>query len=165
MTRYFRILALLLIINPFQLSAQEELTLRNAVIGAYGELKPTPLQRFQWMPDGSGYSFMQGEGDAIRLVIKEVTSNAQQEIILSTLNAGVESTGYLTMRFFPAVSWISNTEFLFDYYQKIFVYNIETETTRFIMDYDESAANADLNAHSMSLAFTKENNLFVKTED
>ena len=164
MTRYFRILALLLIINPFQLSAQEELTLRNAVIGAYGELKPTPLQRFQWMPDGSGYSFMQGEGDATRLVVKEVDGNAHQEVTFSMLNAGVESTGYLAMRFFPAVSWISNTEFLFDYYQKIFVYNIETETTRFIMDYDEAAANADLNAHSMSLAFTKENNLFVKTE-
>ncbi len=167
MKRYCWIICIALLMSPSLLVAQErtELSLRDAVIGAYGELKPKPLQRFQWMPEGSGYSFMQGEGNAARLVIKNATSKTQQEITFSKLNSGVESTGYLAMRFFPSVSWISNSEFLFDYYQKIFVYNIETETTRFVMDYDSEAANADIHPDDLLLAYTLENNLFVKKQD
>lgn len=164
MKKHIRLFLLLLVAPLLSVEAQtpSTLTLHEAVIGSYGSMRPAPMQRFTWLPEGSAYSYMMAEGDAARLVIKDAAISAHQEITLSRLNRGVEATGYLAMRYFPVVEWISNEAFLFDYYQKIFSHNIRTDETQFVMDYDAEAQNTSFEHHSLRLAYTKGNNLFVQ---
>lgn len=148
--------ALLLAAQP-----HKELTLPDAVIGAYGDLRPETLSSFQWRPSGAGYSYMIGKGDATRLVVKNASDSSHLEVTLSALNAGVASSGYLPMRFFPSVKWRSNNELLFDYFNKVFSYHIETGDTQLIFAYDENARYTDFNTESMALAYVLDNNLNI----
>lgn len=143
----------------------DPLALSEAVIGAYGELRPQTLRSFQWMPEGAGYSYIIGQGDATRLVVKNASDRSHQEVTLSALNAGVTSTGYLAMRFFPSVRWQSNQELLFDYFNKVFSYHIETGATQLLVSYDDNSRHADFNAERVSIAYVLDNNLFVHFSD
>jgi dipeptidyl-peptidase 4 len=141
--------------------AQEVLTLKESVLGAYGEMSPESLNGIQWIPGGAGYSYLEGEGENIKLVIKNVENRSVKEITFQDLNKGVESTRYLAMRFLPAVQWINDKEILFDYYQKIYRYHTETGETHLIMSYAEKAMSQDFDLNQLNLAYTIDNNLLV----
>lgn len=149
------------------LSAQQKsaLTLHQAVLGSYGDLRPETLRSFQWIPQGSAYAYKVGQGDAERLVVKDLENYSHREVTLSMLNNGVKSQGFLAMRFFPAVEWLSNNEFIFDYYRKVFVYNLNTQEVRLLMMYDDRATNTDFNNSQGHLAYTIENNLYIHHRD
>jgi dipeptidyl-peptidase 4 len=141
--------------------AQEVLTLKESVLGAYGEMSPESLNGIQWIPGGAGYSYLEGEGENIKLVIKNVENRSVKEITFQDLNIGVESTRYLAMRFLPAIQWINDKEILFDYYQKIYRYHTETGETHLIMSYAEKAMSQDFDLNQLNLAYTIDNNLLV----
>lgn len=158
---------LLLIANQliFAQIQKNQLTLREAVYGAYGQLKPKNLPGFQWLPEGASYSFIEGDGDASRVVIVNTQNGNRKEVTLTTLNRAVQETGYLAMRFLPPVVWKSNNELVFDYFQKIFIYNLKTGQAEFKYNYSSDARNTDFHITTAHLAFTRGNQLFVQTSD
>lgn len=158
---------LLLIDNQYLFAQGQEspLTLREAVYGAYGQLKPKNLPGFQWLPDGASYSYTEGEGDAARIVIVNTNNGARKEVTLTMLNRAVQETGYLAMRFLPPVAWMSNNELVFDYFQKIFVYSLISGQAEFRFNYSSDARNTDFHVSSGNLAFTRGNQLFVQSSD
>lgn len=157
----FFIISLFSSVLVFQTFAQETLTLEESVLGAYREMAPKSLKGIQWIPGGAGYSYLEGEGENIKLVIKNVENRSVKEITFQDLNRGVESTRYLAMRFLPAIRWINDKEILFDYYQKIYRYHIETGETHLIMSYNEKAMSQDFDMNQMNLAYTIDNNLLI----
>lgn len=144
--------------------AQEKtaLTLRDAVIGAYGEMKPQSLSGFSWLPEDARYSYKKGEGDAERLIVKDTEGDFHTEVTLTMLNDGIQSTGSESINRFPSISWKSNSEFLFDVNQSVYTYNLESGTTELALAYTEKAQNKDFNPSAMGLAYTVDNNLFVQ---
>lgn len=144
--------------------AQEKtaLTLRDAVIGAYGEMKPQKLSGFSWLPEGFRYAFKKGDGDAERLIVKDADGDFHTEVTLTMLNDGIQSTGNESINRFPSISWKSNNEFLFDVNQRVYTYNLESGTTGLVLAYSEKAQNKDFNPSAMGLAYTVDNNFFVR---
>ncbi len=143
----------------------DAITLREAVYGDYGQLRPHNLVRFTWLPNGKGYCYLEGQGDATRLVIRDPDNLGSREITLSELNRGVQSQGFLSMRFFPAISWMNENQIAFDYFQKIFVYDIPTGQTEFLMNYVENAQNAEFNHRHKALSYFSGPNVFVQYGD
>lgn len=158
---------LLLIIFCPVIKGQEKstLTLKEAVIGAQGELKPTSLKQFTWLPDDNGYSFKEGEGDAERLVVKSASKRDHQEITLSLLISALAKIDYSALRNFPVVTWTSNTEFVFQHDHNLFQFDIESDEVKLLYPYDEKAENADLEKNKLNLAYTISNNLYVAFAD
>lgn len=141
------------------------LTLHEAVLGSYSDLRAQALNSFQWLPSGSVYAHKVGMGHAERLIVKDLENLSHREVTLSMLNNGVKREGYPAMRFFPSVEWITNNELVFDYDRKVFVYNLNTQEARLLMMYDDVAANTDFNLSQGHLAYTIENNLYVHHRD
>lgn len=138
-----------------------ELTLSEAVIGAYGEFRPQSIQQFAWQPNGHGYSYKTGAGDAERLVIKNASNRSQREVTLTMLSNAVKAAGGNDLSRFPSVSWLSENVFLIDVQYTVFRYNVDQSTASTVMSYSEQAQNVDFNKANKALAYTQENNLFV----
>lgn len=99
------------------------------------------------------------------MVIRDPDNLGSREITLSELNRGVQSQGFLSMRFFPAISWMNENQIAFDYFQKIFVYDIPTGQTEFLMRYVEDAHNAEFNHRHIALSYFSGPNVFVQYGD
>jgi dipeptidyl-peptidase 4 len=157
-----RILLVFLLISIVQpVAAQEVLSLEEAVMGPAGALSPKTLNAVQWIPGGAGYSYIEGSGENAKIVIKNIDNRSFKEITLQELNRGVETTKYLAMRFLPTIEWLNEKEILFDYFSKVYRYNIETGETFMIMMYEDNAMNQDYNSEKFNLAYTIDNNLKV----
>lgn len=156
--KYFA--ALLFVLCFVNVNAQQkELTLKDAVLEQYGKFYPEHITDFQWIPKTNSYSYLEN-GTLLKLSSAKDRKDDQQ-LSINEVNQAIGSD----LKGFSGLDWKdSDTFYLIDnnsYYR----YNYKEKTGKLIGKLDDSAENGALQKETANVAYTIENNLYIKKED
>ncbi len=147
--------------------------MEEAIIGAYDELAPDHLSGLSWIPETHILYYMAEEGKEKVMVLHEPISGDQDTLRVKVLNDalavfnGIMNRGIPLPNFesFPSVhSWKSSHEFRFKRKNLIYLYDLDNH--RLMVEHqlpdDHKLANLEVHAATGNLAYTIDNNLWVK---
>jgi len=135
---------------------KKELTLKESILSVRKELAPERINALQWISNSDSYCFT----DVNKLYQSSVSDKSKREILsLETMNNAFSSDKKLKR--FPGITWLNKDEFYFRNGNTYVKYNLTTNKST-IIDFDKKAANNDLDKSSFNLAYTIDNNLFIK---
>jgi dipeptidyl-peptidase-4 len=153
--RYSFIIMCAIVLN-LPLSAQQRLTLEEAVTGQFRQFAPTTIQQLQWVPGADLYSFVKDETLFIGAVKQ---GNPDRKILaLPELNTLMGSGD---LKRFPAITWISIERFYFEEKNGFWEVDMKLKKAQKVSGYPSEGANVDFHNKSRRTAYTKNNNLFI----
>lgn len=152
-----RISFIFFLVSVFTVFAQQkQLTLKESILEVRKELAPENIDALVWIPGSDSYSFT----DNSILYRSSATTEESSEIIsLDELNKVVRSEKKLTV--FPNINWLNKSEFYFQNGNTYVKYDHDTNLSKMVT-FNEKAVNLDLDKKKFNVAFTIDNNLFIK---
>jgi len=141
----------------FTVSAQKkELTLKEAVLNQRNTLAPERINGLQWIPGTNSYVFIKDN----KLTAVSVKGNKTTDLLsLQMLNK--DSGPDNGLRRFPYISWIDQDHFYFRNSNNYVRYDLQKKESK-TYTFDKKAANNDLEKSTFNLAYTIDNNLFIR---
>lgn len=141
----------------FQGIAQQEITLKDAVMEQYRKFAPKSLFGFQWIPGGNQYSYL----DQYRTLKKGDVKKTDLGTIISIdeLNSKLGSS----LGWFSGFNWKDQTSFYVNDGLNFYRYDTREGKGYTLFELPENAENAELNDKSEFIAYTKANNVFLQT--
>lgn len=137
-------------------SAQQKLTLEEAVTGQFRQFAPTSIQQLQWIPGADLYSYVKDETLWIG-AIKQGTPD-KKILALPELNTMI-SNGDLKR--FPTITWLTIERFYFEDKNAFWEADMKLKKAQRISFYPAEGANVDFHNKSRRTAYTKNNNLYI----
>ena len=162
---------LLLLPIPFTtISAQEKmLTTENCVFANRDGLTPQRLTQLNWIIGTVDYYFIDKTSGTETLVRSKASEKgtAKKVIDLNELNdllRKINITGVTVQASFPSITWTSASTFSFEIEKSVFVYSTSTKklSASTIKLFPNGAENFDATKGDINIAFTVDNNLFIK---
>jgi dipeptidyl-peptidase-4 len=155
MKKLLNLLALFVII--LNLSAQQTMSLKDAVLGAGSYLKPTMPVQLKWK-DAQHYVMVNKNS----LVQFNIQGNDSLELLsLADINIAFKEKGIKEVNKFPAFSFLNESAIWFRTNNHLVVINLVDKTILTSFVYPEDAENFDFNSEKINLVFTIKNNLYV----
>ena len=148
--------ALLLITLP--VAAQQQLLLRDAVLKAGTDLAPDRMRGLQWIKDAANYSYVTKENVLMRGTLGKSMDVAMTD--LAALNKQLPDSAQL--KGFPGISWTDATHFRFMHMQRLYVFDTNDGTLNPHTQLVAGAENEDTEPTTGAVAFTKDNDLYIK---
>lgn len=136
-------------------SQQQNLSVDDAVLGYYKGLYPTSLQNLLWVKNSNTYVFQK---DTVFTFTDAKTTKITKTISLATFQKT-----YPTLKRFPRVMEISNSELVFRKGNSIEIFNYLNNTKSTTVLFDKAAQNSEYNSKAKAIAYTLDNNLFIGT--
>ena len=138
---------------------KKELTLKESILSVRTELSPKKIEGLQWIAGSDAYCFTENN-----ILYRSTPSDKGKEEIISmqALNNAISSDKKL--KSFPNITWLNKEGFYFrnaNAYVKYDLANQKAESIRF----DQKAANVDLDKTNFNVAYTIDNNLFIKRKN
>jgi dipeptidyl-peptidase-4 len=151
------ILILFLLPNALFFAQKKEFTLAEAVMQQYRAFAPEKMTMFQWIPNTSEYTYL----DKYVVLMRGNTKTNERKVFMTIeeLNAALGSK----------LSWFSNFEWKDPYVFTIndgthfYSYDTKAKKGRIILELPDGAENQKMHSNTESVAYTVENNLYVKT--
>ncbi len=141
------------------MAQQKQLSLKQAVIGGWRELAPENIQRLQWIPQTNRFSYLEGN----RLMQQDAEQDQSQPIIsLEELNA-IVGDDQPELERMPRFNWTGPNKAVFSHQQHWYRVNPYEKKLKGHTRLDSSAQNPDYCSANQHIAFTRENNLFVRS--
>jgi dipeptidyl-peptidase-4 len=153
--RYSFILLCVLVLN-FTASAQQKLTLEEAVTGQFRQFAPTTIQQLQWVPGADLYSYVKDETLWIGAV-KQGTPD-RKILALPELNTMI---GNGDLKRLPSIQWISIERFFFEEKNAFWEIDMKLKKGQKVSFYPAEGANIDFHSKSRRTAYTRNNNLYI----
>ena len=158
----FTLFALFLVIQfqSLNIKAQDKkLTIEDAVIGLYTQLRTEYLQQLQWRGNTDYYTYVVDS----KLTQGSPTSSKTKSILsLDELNKVLKKNNIKEIeKHFPVFDWLTNNSIQFEHVNHLLVYNIESKKIELNIKYDEKAENLDFCIKKNLIAYTLNNNLFI----
>ncbi len=153
--RYLFILMSALALN-LAATAQQKLTLEEAVTGQFRQFAPTTIQQLQWVPGADLYSYVKDETLSVGGV-KQGTPD-RKILALPELNTML---GNGDLKRFPSVQWLSTERFYFEDKNAFWEVDMKMKKAQKVSSYPAEGANVDFHTKSRRTAYTKNNNLFI----
>lgn len=155
--KIFRFVCLFFLVGLSQfVFAQKELSLADAVMEQYRKFRPDYVFNFQWVPNSSDYSYIDG---FTLLVVYDSKKKKKTELNIEDVNKvlGVE------LRWFSGMKWISNSEFLLSTGTQFFSYDYKKKTGRKLLEINKDIEfeNDEYSEKANAVAYTIKNNLYV----
>lgn len=165
-----KFLSLFLSLLSFSLIAQDKtFTMKEAVMGAYTNLRVESLSQLQWIGDSDEFTYIDEKGGEAQIFrgSGEKPKRVKTVLALSELNEQAESLLSLKFKRFPRLQWKSSDRFEFEYKNQIFSYSLDKNylSRRDTLELPENAANRETAPKTDYIAFTVDHNLFMLFED
>ncbi|MHB2153302.1 S9 family peptidase [Calditrichota bacterium GD2] len=161
MSKRFSILFSLLF--AFTLFAGEKtLTIKEAILGNYQNLKIENLEQLQWIYDTENFCYVDSLNQQYGLI--KVSARTQQRLMLLTLdslNALMTRANETPLKKFPRITWQNAQRFRFRSGQKFFVCDLTEPAVQLINEIPEQAKNVELHPKLNYVAYTIGQNLYV----
>ncbi|MCW5900628.1 MAG: DPP IV N-terminal domain-containing protein [Flavobacteriales bacterium] len=143
------LLATATLLVSLPIAAQQQLTLRDAILKAGTDLAPQRIKGLQWIKDADSYSFV--DGDALKAGF--IGKRMDETIVdLATLNAALDDT--VKLRAIPAVEWESADRFRFMHRNGVHVFDRGKGDLEKRLVLPEGAERLDTEERSGRVAFT-----------
>lgn len=153
-----RILFPLFVLFVWTANAQlKELTLKDAVLMQNRSLAPERISSFQWIPGSDNYTYVSKNG--LMLMKSGIKATADAELL--SIDEVNKACGTSFSRFM-GFEWLSGTSFKMNDGQTFVEFDVVSKNGSIIQKLDDSAANGLLNPHSLAIAYTKDNNVYLK---
>jgi dipeptidyl-peptidase-4 len=152
------LLLVLLLCSSASVAAQQQLTLRDAILKAGTELAPERLSGLQWIGGTPAYSHVRN-GQLLRGTLGK--SMDEVVIDLEGLNAALKDTTKLAAM--PAVKWQSPTAFRFLHKGQVYTFDTRTGALATGARVAEGGSHTDLHEGSGRVAYTLGNDLHIAT--
>ncbi|HEY3372980.1 MAG TPA: S9 family peptidase [Prolixibacteraceae bacterium] len=152
-----QLLILLSLFVIFNVSAQQTMNLKDAVLGAGSYLKPNMPIQLKWK-DGQHYVMMKGN----QLVQYNIQNNDSTELIsLNDLNAALKEREIEEASSFPTFSFSDESHIWLQTSNHLVIVNLNDKTINASLEYPADAENMNFSDVSTTLAYTINNNLFI----
>ena len=140
------------------LFGQQELTLEDAVMEQYRKFYPKFIFGFSWVPNTTAYSYL----DQYTTLVKATAPGKDPETVMTIrdLNSKLGSRLY----YFQGFQWKDEHSFYVHDDDNFYHYNLNTQKGEKI-ELPAKAANKELHLTSGHLAYTLDNNLYIKSSD
>lgn len=141
-----------------QLVAQQKTFTAMDAAGMNFSLFPGSMQQLQWINGVDAYSWV----DDKYLLRSDATKKTSDTILtLTSLNLALRSNSLDSLRRMPALQWLNATSGYFSVQRNLVQYTLPGPELKVLTVFPLNAANISINAASMNVAYTIENNLFV----
>lgn len=160
MKRTVLILIVLAISASFANSQDKELTLIDAIY-RNPAIFPDAMRSLQWKADSDFYTFTEKNK-----VVQGNVKNNKKDTILSfdDINNSYIKLTKDTLRYFPSHKWLDNNTLRIKYGNAYYNFDVKTKGLKEITSFPKEAENIDFESNTFTVAFTKENNLFIFKE-
>lgn len=148
---------LVLFVHLFNVSAQQTMNLRDAIIGYSTYLKPTMPVQLQWK-DARHYVMVK-DNQLWQYNIQNGDSTAL--ISLAGLNSLLKEKEIPEAVKFPTFTFINESVSWFQTKQHLITLNLKDKSITQSIEYPAEALNLDFNSTNFTLAYTIGNNLFI----
>lgn len=135
----------------------KELTLSDAVLNQR-KLAPERLQNVTWRPNSNQLSYIQS--DTLIVLKDDKRKSVETLVSLSEIQKAENSIKSLF-----GFSWLNTNELKFRSKGDVFTYNLTTKKITKLYSQLANMENVDVSPVKNHIAFTKENNLFVRLDD
>ncbi|MCA0447122.1 MAG: S9 family peptidase [Bacteroidetes bacterium] len=155
----FKLIVSCLFILPGFLFGQTRLITEDEI--AYSKIRPETLRQLQWLPETEGYSYV----DPVKnnLVISHVKNPDQTvTITLPDLNSLFKPIGLPELKSFPAIKWISKTEFWTLTDKKLVIADLQAKKAISVADIPDETGKIEI-SEDLKIAYTVNNALFFVT--
>ncbi|MCU7695486.1 S9 family peptidase [Haoranjiania flava] len=152
----------LIICSVPAVAQQKLMTLEEATLGRGRQFNPEDKTGMQWQ-DNTHFTYVKDLKDLVQHNI--LTGKEQTILTVNDINSPLANEKVPSLKYFYTYSWESPEvlKFTTDNYEVMF--NINTRKITHKLDYDKHAANLDFHPKTKSIAYTIDNNLFVKQAD
>jgi dipeptidyl-peptidase-4 len=158
--KMYKFLILFFLSGVFTLTGQKkELTLKEAILAQRSTLAPERINGLQWIPGTDTYVFIKANKLKAGSIKGDKTTDLLSLEILNK-NAGLKKE----LKRFPNISWTDQDHFYFRSGNSYVQYDLQSKTFK-TYTFNEKAAGNDLNRSTFNLAYTIENNLFIRRAD
>ena len=153
---------LLLLGNPKLLKAQEtQLTLSDAVLKAGSELAPDDLRGLQWIPGSHHFSYISLDG---RTLMRAGVDFRDDSVLLHLDSLSI-ATGIKGLSKFPDFTWLDARTAVFAHSGTYYKVSLPGSGAIPLFTLSDGAANPDLHAGTLQLAYTSGCNLRILDEE
>lgn len=156
-TGLFFALPVVLLFSPAGLSAQQKITMSDAILKGRTALAPANLRQLQWIPGSSQFTYAAGSR-----IVRTQASNLKTDTIdvLPRVNEGLASLGVKTLEVMPPVTWVNADKFSFNSGREIYTFSF-TEGISRKNGYPDGAENMDVHDKTYAAAYTKDDGLWI----
>jgi dipeptidyl-peptidase-4 len=134
--------------------AQSELTLSEAVMEQWRKFRPEHVFNFQWVPNSTDYSYID---DYTTLVLHNSKRKRDTKITIEEVNKWIGAE----LSWFSGMEWLDKDCFKLTDGQKYYCVDPVKKTGKVIFDAQKQTENSAFNLESLSMAYTRKNNLYV----
>ena len=153
-----QLLNLLALFVIFNVSAQQTMSLKDAVLGSGSYLKPLMPVQLKWKDNKHFVRLKENH-----LIEFNIQNNDSTELIsLTELNAALKEKGIKEVALFPSFSFINESLIWFQTASHTVILNLKNKSVDSSFEYPEMAEHLDYNTVKTALAYTIKNNLFIK---
>jgi dipeptidyl-peptidase-4 len=157
-----RNLVLLFVLLTQIISAQQkQITLDDAILGAYQGLRPESLNGLSWRNENT-FTFLKNDTLWEESAVK---GDRKPLFSLKDLNEIVKGAGSFEFRRFPSFSFLNENEMLLTGTRNYWVVNIQEKKINYQVELPENVDNAVFNGAGKWVVFTKENDVYVAFPD
>ncbi|MBT3385919.1 MAG: S9 family peptidase [Prolixibacteraceae bacterium] len=148
----------LLFVSQLAYSQNKQMSLEDAVFGRYTYLMPEKVKGLSWK-NARTYTFVEND----TLWAASVKNNDRFPVFcLKDLNTLIKKESEFKFASFPNYSWENDSELLVNNLNEYFLLNLDEKEVLFHIKLPEKAENAVINIAGKFVAFTIDNDLFVK---
>lgn len=150
-----KITTILFLIVSMTSFAQKDLSLSDAVLEQYRKFYPEQPAFFQWIPEKTEYTFLEGYTTLVKSDIKSKTN--ENWLTIEEVNK-LTTTKF---QWFSGFEWLNSNQFLINNGTSYFAINPTTKVVKEVNKIDEKSANAIISSKSLNVAYTIENNVLI----
>lgn len=136
---------------------QKELSLKDAVIEQYGKFYPERIQGFQWIPGENDYSYLENPTN-----LKIESADGKKAAITLSISEVNQTLGSDLKRF-SGMTWKDSNSFYLVNGTTYYLYDYKLKQGKKLSEIDSLAQNKTLQKETGNVAYTIDNNLYIKT--
>lgn len=140
--------------------AQADLSLKDAVMGQWRQFYPTHTNMVQWIPGTKTFGYLSQDYQTLKA--GDVKKSSSTDLV--TTKQLTDWTGGESFRYVNVMSWKNANEFYTSTDGKYFLINIKEKKATSLATLPENAENDELCTANNYVAYTVENNLYLKTD-
>ncbi len=146
------------------LYGQKTLELKEAVLEGRKTLAPKKLSNLKWIKGSDSYSYTVKKGKQ-EFLMKGNKDREDTLLSLKDLNQSINQPDSLALKSMPSVRWVAEGSFIFFHQHKVYQYLLNKKNSTVVLEYDTKAGHLDLEKKNLHLAYVKDNNVYVTTND
>lgn len=144
--------------------SQKTLTLEESVMGQYSTFYPETYRGVSWMIGQDAFTRIKKENKK-ESIEKVMAATGAESTLLTLEQLKVSHYDLSGLNSIPAIAWKTANTFTFSFNNAYYEFDATTNKATNWANLDPSAANADVHPQTGNIAYTIDNNLFIKLAD